>query len=144
MDGLHSLLKAIDHNRWLVVGLVLAAALSGWLIGCAPTTASVLDPGREVTAVGLEREAVQVQAEVEAKLQQLDLARADLQRQAELRAKFMEIAGSLGTAMAAGQVTPAAGVAAVIQILTLAAAGGAIADNRRKDKVIGRKPSKTG
>ena len=142
MDGLHSLLRAIDHNRWLVVALLIAVALSGWLIGCVPKTASVLDPGREVTAVELDREAVVIQARAEAELRQLELARADIQRQAELRAKIIEVAGSLGTAAVAGQISPAAGIAAVIQVLTLAAAGGAIADNRRKDKVIGKKASK--
>ncbi len=136
MDGLHSLLKGVDHNRWLIVGLIVAVALSSLLIGCVPKTASILYPDRLVTAAELEREAVQIQGDAEAQLAQLELARADLQRQAELRAKVIEIAGGLGTSLAAGQITPAAGIAAVIQLLALAAAGGAIADNRRKDKKI--------
>ena len=147
MDVLHKLLNVADHNRWLVVGLVAAVLVAAALIGCEPRTVSLRTPGERVTAAELEREAVAAAAELEAR--QAELAAAveahnaavaaaedDLSRQIELRRGIVEAVGAVGAAAAGGTLTPAAGVAAMVQVLTLGAAAGAVADNRRKDRVI--------
>lgn len=138
MDVLHKVLNWLDHNRYLAVTILLTAALSVWLVGCQPMTGSVLKPGEKVTAVELEREAVVVQADVEAKLKQLELAQADIQRQVELRTQAIQILGGLAETATTGTFTPATGINAVVTLLGLIGLG-AVADNRRKDKVINGK-----
>jgi len=143
MDFVHKTLNWADHNRWLVAAAIIGIALSVALIGCQATTQSVLHPETQVTAAELDREALTVQMEAELALkklegqtQQLKLAKADIQRQQELRAQIVGIVGAVGTAAAEGAVSPASGIAAAVQLLTLLALGGAVLDNRRKDKVI--------
>lgn len=136
MDVLHAALKALDHNRWTVLGLIAALGLCVALLSCQARTLSVLNPPAQVTSSELEREAAQIHAETEAKLKQLEIAQADIRRQVELRARIIQTAGAIGTAAAAGTVTPGASIAAVVQVLTACAAGGLYLDNRRKDKKI--------
>jgi len=139
MDGLHKVLKWADHNRGLAIALALAVLLAAWFAGCQPRTESVLNPGEKVTADVLQREAIVVKADYEAKLKAFEVAKADLERQYALRQQIVGVVGALGQTAAGGGLTPAAGVAGAIQLLTLAAAGGAVYDNRRKDKVIKKK-----
>ena len=143
MDLIHKALNWADHNRWLVAAAIIGIALSVALIGCQATTQSVLHPDVQVTAAELDREALIVQTEAELALkklegqtQQLKLAKADIQRQQELRAQIVGIVGAVGTAAVEGAVSPASGIAAAVQLLTLLALGGSVLDNRRKDKVI--------
>jgi len=133
---LHSMIKWIDHNRYLAGVILVGLTITVLLIGCQPMTTSVLNPPKQVTGAELQREAVIVSKDAESKLQQLELAKADIERKLELRARLVEIAGGIGQAVTSGTLNPASGIAAALQILTLAAASGAIADNRRKDKVI--------
>jgi len=153
-DGVHSALKFIDHNRYAVIGILLAAMVAAALTGCQVTTASTLTPGKKVTAEELSREvavaeagfakrradleagAAMLNADIEAHNTAVETAEAELQRKAEFRATIIETVGSLGVAAAEGTVSPAAGVGAVVQLLTLGAAGGLLADNRRKDRMI--------
>ena len=139
MDGLHAVLKWADHNRWLATFLVLALLCAVGFAGCQPKTQSVLNPPQKVTADVIQREAAVVESDYEAKLAAFEIAQADLERQYALRQQIIGVVGALGTAAAGGGLTPAAGVAGAIQLLTLAAAGGALVDNRRKDKVIKNK-----
>ena len=136
MDGLHKVLKWIDHNRGLAVMLCAALLVCLAFAGCQPKTQSMLNPGERVTGDVIQREAAIVEADYGAKLQAFEIAKTDLQRQYELRAKIVEIGGALGTAAIGGGLTPVAGIAAALQLLTLAAAGGAVYDNRRKDRKI--------
>ena len=153
-DGLHSTLKIIDHNRYAVIGILLAVMVAATLTGCQVTTASTLTPGEHVTADELSREvavaeagfakrhadleagAGALNADIDAHNATVETARSELQRKAEFRAAIVETVGSLGLAAAEGTVSPAAGVGAIVQLLTLGAAGGLLADNRRKDRVI--------
>jgi len=153
-DGLHSTLKIIDRNRYAVIGILLAAMVAAALTGCQVTTASTLTPGEQVTADELSREvavadagfatrradleagAAALNADIEAHNTAVDAAESELQRKAEFRATIIETVGSLGMAAAEGTVSPAAGIGALVQLLTLGAAGGLLADNRRKDRVI--------
>jgi len=154
-DGLHSTLTIIDHNRYAVIGILLAAMVAAALAGCQVTTASTLAPGEKVTADGLSREvavadagfakrradleagAAALNADIDAHNAAVDAAESELRRKAEFRSTIVETVGSLGVAAAEGTVSPAAGIGAVVQLLTLGAAGGLLADNRRKDRVIG-------
>lgn len=155
MDLLHTVVKWAEHNRWLVLSLVVALALSSWIIGCQPKTTSLLDPDKQVPAATLEREAVVIEAGLAkqvATLRQLEaaynadvvkmnasieMAQADIKRQVELRLKFIEVLGGIGSAVASGGLTAPAAVGSAVQVLTLLAAGGLAFDTRRKSKVIG-------
>jgi predicted small lipoprotein YifL len=154
-DTMHNVLKTIDHNRWTAVGILLAALLAAALAGCQIRTPSLLTPGQKVTPVELTREtaladagfatrraeleaaAAALNADIAAFNAQAETAQADLQRQIDLRTRIVETVGSLGLAAAEGTFSPAAGIGAMVQLLTLGAAGGLLADNRRKDRVIG-------
>ena len=155
-DLLHGLLKWVDHNRYLVAGVVLFALFAGWLVGCDVKTQSLLSEDQKVTLRELEREVIVVQqtlddeastlrerealynAKVESMNNAIAIAEADIAEKQEVRLKLIEIAGAVGTAAAAGTLSPAAGIAAAIQALTLFVGGGAIIDNRRKNRVIAR------
>ena len=154
-DGIHSFLKFLDHNRYAVIGILLAVLAAAALTGCAITTASTMTPGEKVTATELSREvavaeagfagrqadleagAAVLNADIEAHNTAVYDAHAELQRKAEFRATIVETVGALGLAATQGAISPAAGVGAIVQLLTLGAAGGLLADNRRKDRVIG-------
>ena len=143
MDALHTAFNWLDHNRYMAVAVVLAVSLAIWLVGCQPMTQSVLHSDQTVTANELEREAAIIDGEIQVKLKALELARADIERQVALRAQAVEILGGLATAASTGTFTPAAGINGAITFLGLIGLG-AVADNRRKDKVIanGSKPAK--
>lgn len=136
---MQKLWKAIDHNRYLAMALVLAALTAILFTSCAPRTQSIIEPGKMVTSAELEREAIEIQADYDKALDSLEVAQADLAAKYAKRRKVIEIAGALGQAAIEGAVSPTAGLAALLQIATLGAAAGAVVDNRRKDKVIALK-----
>lgn len=154
LDVWHSVMKWIDYNRGKTVGLVVALFICVGLASCVPKTLSLVEPGVKVTAPELAREVVVVKTELEKRAitlkadeekynadvtaanAKIEAAEGDIQRQVEIRTKIVEIAGGIGVAAMTGTVNPAAGAAAALQIVTLLVGGGAILDNRRKDKVI--------
>ncbi len=136
--------NAIEHNRYLVMALVLAALTAVLFTSCAPLTQSIVEPGKMVTSDELEREAITVQADYDQAIDSLEVAKADLAAKYAKRQKIIEIAGALGQSAVEGTVNPAAGLAALLQLATLGAAAGAVVDNRRKDKVIAKSKSKSG
>lgn len=156
MDLLHKVTGWIEHNRFLVVSLVIGAIASGWFIGCQPRTPSILDPTQEVTAIQLEREGVVVQlsfnqqaAQIEQLQQnynsrvvaanaQIEAAEADLAAQQQLRLQVLEVVAGLGTAVATGGVTAPIAIGSVVQLMTLLAVGGLGVDSVRKSRVIGK------
>jgi hypothetical protein len=75
-------------------------------------------------------------ADIEKKNQLIVLASADLDKQDALKAQVIETLGGIVTVAAGGTLTPATGIAAAIQLITLLALGGTVADNARKDTVI--------
>lgn len=154
MDILHSLTNWVDHNRGIVFALILSVLGSAVLVGCPITTQSLINPSEKVTVAELQSEDIvltadmdkrkvqiegllgQYNVDVEAHNAKIELAQAEIQRKAEMRAKIVEIVGGLGTAAATGSLTPEAGVAAVLQLTTLLSTIGLVYDNRRKDKLI--------
>ena len=142
MDMLHKALKWADHNRYLVAALVVSLVVSIVFVACAPMTNSVLNPGTEVTAAQLQAEAATLKGDYAAKLKLLKLAQKDIEDQIAFRTQIVAIVGSLGEAAVGGALNPTVGLAAAMQLLTLSIAGGALMDNRRKDKVLAKKSAK--
>jgi len=146
-DLWHKLMQWVDYNRGLVVGLVLALALSAWIAGCQPKAPSVLKPGESVTATELSAEIAEVQAQVatetsalaakaEALNTKIDISVEEIARQQEQRRQLLEIGGGAAQLIASGQATPASIIGSIIQAIALLGFGGAVYDNRRKDRVI--------
>ena len=162
VDILHKILKWVDHNRGLVTALLLAVMLSVWVVGCQPKTTSVLDPHQKVTAAELQREMAivsrdlskreamiaQMQAALEAEAQEKSDAIAaaidDLDRQIAMRKQMITAIGAMGQSLAAGTLTPAAGINGVVSLILLLGAGGLGVDNLRKNRVIQQLKDKAG
>ncbi len=152
MDAIHKATKTIDHNRYAALGLLLAAGISAWLLGCSSRTLSLkpdlAEQGRKVTRLELKREAAEISAgfdarraaylsEIQAFQARLEAARADLDRQDKLKRR---IAQALPRLVAEVGAPPGLGslLASALGVTGLAAGGGLLLDNRRKDKVIRR------
>jgi len=127
--------KAADHNRYLVVAVVMALAVMVVLQGCPARTESLREPGKMVTGLQVERELADATADYEAIIAKAKLANADLDRQYALRRKALDFVGGIATVAAEGGNPLGNPVAAVGGIIQLAALG-LLADNRRKDKII--------
>lgn len=154
VDMWHKVLQWVDHNRWLVAGLSLAILMSVWVVGCQPTTASILNPKAKVTASQLQREMaivstgfskrealiIQMQAALSAEAQEksdtIAAAIDDLDRQIAMRQQIITAIGGMGQSLAAGTLTPAAGINGVMSLILLLGAGGLGVDNLRKSRVI--------
>jgi len=145
VDILHKLLKMIDHNRYAVMGLLLAAVLSIGIVGCQVRTASLIDPTRKVDAAELNREIITVKAslaarsgalntEVTALAEASQVAKDDLAAQQERRVFIIESIAGLGQVAAEGAISPASAIGSITQIALALAGVGLLADNRRKDK----------
>lgn len=155
MDALHAVLGWFDHNRGLVVAVVLGVLASVWIVSCAPTTTSIIDPEKQVTGEQLTREFIIVQqgfseqaavitqlqaeynARVEAANAQLEAAGAHLQRQVDQRVQLLELLGGIATAVSQGGFSGPTAVASVIQVITALSVGGLLYDTRRKSREIG-------
>ena len=145
MDIVHKLLKLIDHNRYAVMGLFLAAILSIGIVGCQVRTASLIDPARKVNAAELDREIIAAKAsltarsdalntEVAALAEASEAAKDDLAAQQERLAFVIESIAGLGQVAAEGTISPASAIGSITQIALALAGVGLLADNRRKDK----------
>ena len=56
MDGLKKLLAWCNDNHWYVIGTIILASLSIWLVGCQSTVNSLLSPDKMVTRGELQAE----------------------------------------------------------------------------------------
>ena len=157
-DVLNPVLKWLDHNRWLALAIVLSVAVCGWGFGCESLTGSLTDPVAKVNRAQLESEVAELkaklntdatamaarhQAEIAAIVERaetvetkLSIATADLDRQDAQRQQIFEFVGGLVTAAAAGTVNPATLLAGAVPIVAGLVGGGALIDNRRKNRVI--------
>jgi outer membrane murein-binding lipoprotein Lpp len=142
---LQAALDFADHHRGLVVGLVIAVALISWISGCDSTTTHL---GQTVNRAQLDVQSTAFQGSINARVAQLeaditafnaglDAANADLDKQDELKAKVIDIAGGLATTAATGGTVNAAGlIASIIGAGGLLSAAGMGVDRARASKRI--------
>jgi len=112
----------IEHNRFSVIVPVMAIVLWIVAVGCTPQTLSPLS-GKMVTAAEL-------QVDFNTAMARFELASADLERQAEMQAKFNELL----LVLASGSVADWPGL---LQMIIGGGLIGFMADNVRKNGVIG-------
>jgi hypothetical protein len=120
----------IEKNRFTVLLPVIGGII--WLIGvgCTPITQSPFTPDRQVTATELEQEYLIWQKENEIVIAKFEAAGKDLQQQAANQAKVLEVI----TTLASGSVADWPGL---VQLLLGSGVVGLLADNIRKNGVIG-------
>ncbi len=136
-DKVQGFCKALDHNRYLVTGIVASILVAVLFTSCTPKTASLIQPPPAmVTSAQLQSELVTIQGDYDTIIKKAEVAQADLEAQYAFRAKVVEAVGSAVTLAAGGGLNPINGAAAGLQLLTLLGGIGLIADNRRKDAVI--------
>tara|TARA_R100000808_G_C2153005_1_gene162820 strand:- start:1125 stop:1568 length:444 start_codon:yes stop_codon:yes gene_type:complete len=140
MDLLNKFLKLADHNRGAVIALIITICLNTWLFGMASRTGSLIHENRQVTRVEMEGEIGIAQAELNARIESFNAkvaaAVSDLDEQDRIKAEIVEIVGGLATTIAGGGFEPTQIVATILGISGVLGLGGAVVDNRRKDKII--------
>jgi len=115
-------MKTLRHNQALTVALVICFALGVYLVGCDSSVISPINPPKKVNRVQLD-------AEIERLIVDIDLAIEDLNKQDLFKQKLFEI----GLAAAqGGTVNPVGAGVTLLGILGI----GAVADNRKKDSII--------
>ena len=114
--------EAFRHNQALAVAVVACLALGVYLVGCESQVTSPINPPKKVNRV-------QLNAEIERLVVDIDLATEDLNKQDLFKQKLFEI----GLAAAqGGTVNPVGAGVTLLGILGI----GAVADNRKKDSII--------
>lgn len=121
--------KWIDHNRFVVIGPVLAIAIWFYALGCTPQTPSPLDPKRMVTERELGLDLKVWQAENETMILKFEIAGEDLEEQRQNNKKIEDFI----VAVASGNVADLPGL---ITLLITGGGLGAITDNIRKRGLI--------
>ncbi len=147
-DWLHKALKFVSYNRGLCTWLVLAV-LSVGFASCAVKTPSIVNSTVKVNQVAFESEVATVGAEIEAQWQayisKVEIGRADIERQLELRRKVFGLVQTGAViaskaAVAAGVPQPLADMSVgLFGVLGMAGAVGLGVDNYRKRKVLAKK-----
>lgn len=121
--------KWIDHNRFVVIGPVLAIMIWFYAVSCTPQTRSPLDPAKLVTERELGIEFKVWQAENEIMIAKFEVAGEDLKEQKENNKKLEDFI----VAVASGNVADLPGL---ITLLITGGGLGAITDNIRKRGLI--------
>lgn len=121
--------KWIDHNRFVVIGPIVAIAIWTYALGCTPQTASPLDPAKMVTERELGVDLKIWQAENEIMIAKFEIAGEDLEQQRQNNKKLEDFILSL----ASGNVADLPGL---ITLLITGGGLGAITDNIRKRGLI--------
>lgn len=129
-DIMQKIRKWIDHNRFVVIGPIVAILIWAYALGCTPVTTSPLDLGRMVNVQQLDIDFKTWQAEQEITAAKFEAAGQDLARQEEQNAKLKETI--LG--LASGGIPDVPGL---LKLLIGGGGLGAIVDNIRKGGVIG-------
>jgi hypothetical protein len=157
IDPVHAALKWISHNRYLFYGLVIAGSTSAYLFACESRTTSLTDPARQVTRSGFQAEAAKVEsdlvsakakldsdiaafnARVDATNATIEAGATDLNRQDEIRAQIVNTITGLVPNLIGGSFNPAQLLGTATGLLGLFAGGGAVLDNKRKDRLLALK-----
>jgi hypothetical protein len=158
MDLLHKFLKAIDHNRWTVISIIVFALIMTGIvtsIGCQSKTMALVGPPEQVNRQTFNTQVIEAQGALAIKKVQLDAQVAsyneevntfnakveagetDLDKQDEFRQQIVDVVGLIATEAA---TTGGLNLTALIPLGI--GLGGAMlglglgGDNRRKDKEI--------
>ncbi len=121
--------KWIDHNRFIVIGPIVALVIWFMATSCTPLTTDPLNPLRRVDPRQLQANFETWQIEQEVLVKKFEFAGKDLEYQAEQNAKIEKFIINLAT----GGVADLPGL---IQLLIGGGALGAIGDNIRKRGLI--------
>ena len=153
MDLMHTVTRWMDHNRWTLAAMLLAATAIVLLVGCQPRTASLSGQG-PVDARQFELEILAGQGDLTARRSDLtgamerfnadvetfnarvQLGRDDLARQEQVRAELLALLGAAATDAIAGQLDPRGFIVPALGLLGGAFGIGKTLDNRRKDRII--------
>lgn len=120
----------IEKNRFTVLCPTVGGILWVIALGCIPVTQSPVHPDTVVSAPELDTEYLVWQKENETMIAKFEAAGKDLQRQQENQAKFVEVI----TKLASGSIADWPGL---VQLLLGSGVVGLLADNIRKNGVIG-------
>jgi hypothetical protein len=134
-DGWHKFTNWMDHNRGILVSIIITASTAAWLTACESVTASP-------TGSGVQVDWIQLGAEVDTFAARVTAAEADLRAQDALKSKFVEISSGLATSILQGTFNPTQLITSLVTIAGVTGSAGLAFDNRRKNKVI--KALKTG
>ena len=121
-ETIEKIKEALRHNQALAVAVVICIALGVYLIGCESSVTSPINPPKKVTRVQLD-------AEIELLIVNVELAIEDLNKQDLFKQKLFEIGL---VAAQGGMVNPVGAGVTLLGILGI----GAVADNRKKDSII--------
>jgi len=144
MDIFHTLTKWVSYNRFTVIGIVATIGMVAWLAGCQPTTDSILNPGNQVSAAGLQREAIIIEAQADAQLKALEAAGEDLREQIEFRQSIVREGTGIASSVADGSFSVAGLLDAGTKLALLLVGSGLGLDNLRKGrKIASQKPVAT-
>lgn len=125
-DLFHNLMKWCDHNRYTTVGVAALVGLVVVSTSCQAITRSPFDPSVEVGRAQLDADVTAYAARVKSAYRDLEYKEAAIERALSVMTGLaQQYGGPLGPF-----VTSALGVGGLI------AGGGAMADNRRKDRLI--------
>ena len=147
-DYFHKFLKWISYNRGKVLGIALALTIAVVIFGCQIKTASLVDPGREVTqdqyhqeynllASDIERRYLILEKDATELVANYELGAADLDKQIEQRKQWVDLASGVVTTALAGNPVAWADVVTTGGFLLLGGlTAGSVYDQRKKDGVI--------
>lgn len=122
--------KWINHNRFVLIGPIIAVMIWAFAVSCTPLTTSPLDPGRLVNMLQLDLDFKTWQSQQEIMAARFEAAGLDLEQQKEGNEKIKEIL--LG--LASGGIPDMSGL---VKLVIGGGSLGAIVDNIRKGGVIG-------
>ena len=145
-DWLHSILKWLDHNRYVALGMASSVTLTVWLSACTSTTTG-LDGEQQVTRSQLERQIAKarfdvaadmatIQSKAETLVELGELGVSDLDRQDAIKRQVIATFGAVAADAANGNVSPLGAINAAVTFASLLIGGGFAFDNRRKDRKI--------
>lgn len=122
--------KWIEHNRYVLIGPIVALLIWAFALSCTPLTTSPLDPGRLVNVQQLDLDFKTWQSQQEIMAAKFEVAGLDLEQQAASNEKIKETI--LG--LASGGIPDVPGL---LKLMIGGGGLGAIVDNIRKGGVIG-------
>lgn len=153
-DLWHLVTNWLDHNRGLLLSVLITGALSAYLVGCDVTTSSLISEGKPVTREQfiaeihhrelsfaeqknlLDAQVKNYNAQVEQFNSVVEVGLTDLERKEELRGQIIATVGGFATQAVEGRFNPLSALSALIGLISLGAAAGMGVDNYRKNRVI--------